>query len=470
MKKFRQWKTNIRLTNTFLIVFILITVFVIVINIIFTGLGVVSYNKITNTDPETLTRKFKEYISFNKTISIKDRGKTFLTDNNAWLQILDDNLTEVYSTYKPSSIPASYTTFKLLNNFKYDINKSYTIFVNNINVDNHEYIYVIGYPLEEIAKHTVVFKPSMLRNAIQKLGLLVTLDLILIVLVLYILLSRKFTTPINKIIGGIDNLAKGNYNINLENKGIFKHVFYNLNQLGETLNKSLASRKEVENIRNEWISSISHDLKTPLSSIRGFAELLKNPDYSFSKDELIEYSNIIWSKSMHIENLINDLNLTNKLKNKLIPLKLARIDVNDLLEDIVLQISGNPLYSNRNIDLQKSSSKINVNIDKSLMERAINNIIINALKHNDDNVNVNISINKTSTANIIIKDNGKGIPQDDLKHVFNKYYRGTNTSSDIEGSGLGMAIAKSIVTSHGGIISIDSSIGVGTEVVISIRL
>lgn len=101
-------------------------------------------------------------------------------------------------------------------------------------------------------------------------------------------------------------------------------AFSNLNNLGKTLGENRKRREELEKMRATWISSISHDLKTPLSSIKGYAEIMKDPDYAFSKEEIQQYSEIIYNKSSYIQSLIEDLNLTYKLKNKAVPLKKKR--------------------------------------------------------------------------------------------------------------------------------------------------
>lgn len=95
----------------------------------------------------------------------------------------------------------------------------------------------------------------------------------------------------------------------------------NLNNLAETLKESKNKREELEKMRENWISSISHDVKTPLSSIKGYAEIMKDPKYTFSSDEILEYSKIIYDKSFYIQELVEDLNFTYKLKTKLCPWK-----------------------------------------------------------------------------------------------------------------------------------------------------
>lgn len=103
-------------------------------------------------------------------------------------------------------------------------------------------------------------------------------------------------------------------------------------------------------------------------------------------------------------------------------------------------------------------------VDKKFLKRALGNLILNAIIHNKDSVQIDISIYKKNRIHITIKDNGRGISEKDLKYIFERYYRGTNTSSSIEGSGLGMAISKQIIDAQDGSINIESALGKGTTI------
>ncbi|UPA30889.1 ATP-binding protein [Terrisporobacter glycolicus] len=109
-----------------------------------------------------------------------------------------------------------------------------------------------------------------------------------------------------------------------------------------------------------------------------------------------------------------------------------------------------------------------MNLDKLLMQRVINNLLYNALVHNDEDVKILVKIFKEDKTHIVISDNGKGISEKDLKHVFDRYYRGTNTGENHKGSGLGMAIAKEVINAHDGEITINSRLDKGTYIEIII--
>lgn len=216
-------------------------------------------------------------------------------------------------------------------------------------------------------------------------------------------------------------------------------------------------------MRVEWISNVPHDLKTPLASIQGYAELLR--DLDVSQLERLEYSEVIERQSIYMKNLLDDFNLTMRLRNQEMPLTLQETRLESFVREIVIDLLNDPQFGQYEISFISDSPDLKWNIDRHLMKRAILNFVYNALIHNDENIAVTIRIN---TDKLTIEDNGKGIPVDDLEQIFERYYRGTNTSN-IRGTGLGMAISRDIIEAHGGKVSLTSKIGIGTTVKIRLN-
>lgn len=240
----------------------------------------------------------------------------------------------------------------------------------------------------------------------------------------------------------IDILVKGNYSTVLKEKGLYKIIFRNLNTLSVTLLGNIKKKELLDKLREDWISSIGHDMKTPLSSIKGFSEILMDTDYSFSKKEVKQYSFIIYEKSLYMESLINDLNFSYKLKNNCVALNLERTNIVEFTQNILNELLLSPEFISRQINFNSTSPSMLLNIDKHLLKRALSNFIINFLTYNDSSVTLSVKvIGNADSVKIIIKDNGKGIPEKDLPYIFERYYRGTNTTTNPKGSGLGMAIA-----------------------------
>ncbi|MCH5138967.1 HAMP domain-containing histidine kinase [Clostridiaceae bacterium UIB06] len=470
MKIINKLKTNWTLTRKFLATMIFIVIVELIVNLIIWRTTII-YTKENQIgfSPQRFTLNFSEHIDFNNNSPFVDKeGIQLITKQNGWIQIIDESAKELFSYNKPKEVPIKYNPIDIVHIYKYDI-ANYTVFISEKQYNNQSFAYIIGFPIDHIAKHTITFDPTAIKSFFGKgFFLLLFVYILIAIIISYFLFGKRMGKPLETIINGINDLSKGNYEKRFLEQGVYTNVFANLNALSETLNENKNKREELEKMREIWISSISHDVKTPLSSIKGYAEIMKDPDYSFSTEEILEYSDIIYNKSLYIQTLIEDLNLTYKLKNKAVPLKIEELNVSLLLQNIIIGILNHPVYSNRNINFYAETDSIKAFADEKLFKRALTNLIFNSLIHNTDEVQVDVSIYQRDGIHIIIKDNGKGIPKKDLEHIFERYYRGTNTTTLVEGSGLGMAISKQIIDAHGGSIFIESILDEGTTVNISL--
>lgn len=220
--------------------------------------------------------------------------------------------------------------------------------------------------------------------------------------------------------------------------------------------------------REDWIANISHDLKTPLSSIKGYSELLADPDYQFSEDEVRNFSEQILQKSNYMDSMIEELRLNEKLMHNSIRLKKEKGNFTVFIEEIIKEILNHPNYSNRKIIFKSNPESIEYSFDHDLMKRCLENLIFNSFIHNDEETTVHIQLNKIGKEiTLRIIDDGIGMNEEDLENLFNRYYRGTNTTNH-KGSGLGMSIAKEVIEAHDGEISVQSHYKKGTEIKINL--
>ena len=222
-------------------------------------------------------------------------------------------------------------------------------------------------------------------------------------------------------------------------------------------------------MRNEWITNITHDLKTPLSPIKGYAELLTS-NADIDKETMQEYGEIILKNVNHTEKLINDLKLTYQLDSGAMPFNPQSVNLVRYMKELAIDIVNDPAFKDRDIVFESSVQNFEICIDMDLFRRAMNNLIINALTHNPQETKVKISVdmNVDKETCICISDNGKGMCEEEQAELFNRYYRGTNTKEKPEGSGLGLAIAKQIITLHNGNIYVKSKVNEGTQFTVTI--
>ena len=223
-------------------------------------------------------------------------------------------------------------------------------------------------------------------------------------------------------------------------------------------------------MRREWIANITYDLKTPLSPIKGYAEVLQD-DTEKTAVEYRRYAGIMLKNAAYMENLIDDLKLTWQLENGTLPVNRREQNIVRFLRELSIDILNRPEYESRMILFECSDNITDetalLSFDTKLFTRAFQNLMINAFVHGtkDTEVTVKIGVSE-SELTINVSDNGGGMSNVAAERLFERYYRGTNTESKTEGTGLGLAIAKNIVELHGGAISVNSTPGAGTSFLI----
>lgn len=463
-----KWK----ITGRFIATIVSVAIIVIVINII--GVVIIIFNGGRNNlangftyfSPEDFAREYEKYLmEDNERIYIHSDGEKILKEKEAWLQVLDEEGYEVYNFQKPVKAKNHYTPVEIIHTYKYITRETMsTIFISEKKLGNVNYSYIIGFPSEMVKRNVFSYDVSNLYTSLR-IGIYIILFLdALIALVFGYIFSRRLTRPLVNIIKDVKSLSEGEYSLEREEKGIYKEIYYNINNLSLKLRDNEIERTKLDKMREEWISNISHDIKTPLVSVKGYAEILSSEEYDCTKEDVKEYSKIIEDKSDYIKELIDDLNLSTRLKNKVLILNKKRANIVNLSRGAVIDILNSPQNSNVNIDFFPTREVIDVDMDEILIKRVITNILYNAIVHNNENVVIEVKVEKKDKVHIIIKDNGKGICKEELKYIFERYYRGTNTGKRHKGSGLGMAIAKDIVEAHCGVIKVESELLAGTTI------
>ncbi|EKN67754.1 HAMP domain-containing sensor histidine kinase [Schinkia azotoformans] len=467
-----KWK----LTGRYLLSVVLVVILVIFMNL-FLGIALLVAQSTFDsplfqereTSPEQFTRRFQKEIIINKHgVTITEKGQKELVKKKAWIQILDENGKEIYSFEVPATIKKKYTPSEMIQMYKYkEVGVNTVVYIGEKKKNGLQLSYLIGIENRDLNRYIISYNNRDILIA-TKIGMAILLIDILIALLIGYLFSKRLTQPLNKLIEDIKKLANHEFEHHTESRGLYKNVFDHLNHLSDQLKVGERERKKLDAMREEWIANISHDIKTPLSSIQGYAEMIKDPDYDFTLDEMREYAGIIEVKSLYIKEVMEDLNLTTRLKNKELSLNKKAVNIVAFLRKIVIDLLNDPKYADRDIQFHVNQETIMVEIDEILFRRAINNLIYNAIVHNEHNVKIIVSVEKDEYTNIMIKDNGKGIKKEELDRIFDRYYRGTNTGAAHRGSGLGMAIANDIIKVHDGRILIHSEVGYGTTIDIQI--
>lgn len=317
---------------------------------------------------------------------------------------------------------------------------------------------VCSYALIEFISNIFFFKNPHY-DPISAIGMIVPMTFIILTSLTFFF--KKIYQYIHKLLYGLEQVSQGNYNVQLDLKksGPFSEVYNNFNHMVNELNR-------ICYMNEDFINNFSHEFKTPIVSINGFANLLLNSKYS--DQECREYLTIIYSESKRLSDLAQDTLLLSKLENTGI---LTNKEVYSL--DKQIKRCMILLYSqteSKKIDIELDLKKILFLGNKELMEHIWINIISNAIKYTNENGKIIIDMSKTDDKVLVaIKDTGIGMSQDEISYIFDKFYQ-VDSSHSNKGLGLGLSITKKIVELHKGKIEVSSILGKGTTFKICLPL
>ena len=409
--------------------------------------------------------------------TLTDQEKQLLSKEKAALQIFNQNGEEVFAY--PAGKKKTFSAIQIALNEKepwnhkentssfYDANSGNLLVVT---AKNEHY-----YPGDEIED---VFTKKFLIGC----GLILLIVFVYLV-ILSIWYGNKFGKPLLHAMRWLKNIAGGKYEEPVSKKGkpvrfrrsgkekwsfrLFRDVTSSLEHLSITLKKNDAMRQVLQQTREEWITGLTHDLKTPLSSIYGYALLLESNQYNWTDRDIQQFGSVMKEKSQYMTTLIDDLSLTYQLKNNSLPAQHVNVEINQFVQKVLLQFINNPTLQNQNIEFVPSSNKIQYFIEEKWFQRIIENLLVNAVKHNNETTTVIVKLSQNANSfTLSISDDGKGMDEKTKELLFERYYRGTNTEESNIGTGLGLAITKQLVHAHNGTISVDSALGKGTTIIL----
>ena len=283
----------------------------------------------------------------------------------------------------------------------------------------------------------------------------VALILLVLDLLLAILFSRWFTNPIRKLSNGAQEIASGNYDVQIK---VERHD--EIGRLAEDFNHMAAEVKRSAQLEKDILANVSHDLRTPLTLIKGYAETVR--DLTGSDDaKRTEQCSIIVDETNRLSTLVNSVMELSKVQSGAERPNLVDFDMSDLCFEVAGRYDALCDKNHWQLDLQ-ANEPCPVSADPAMMERVMHNLLGNAFHHiGADGVVVLRAIPQEKGCRIEIEDHGPGIPPEDLPYIFDRYYRARQDSGRI-GTGLGLSITKAILQQHGFAFGVDSAVGRGS--------
>ncbi len=291
--------------------------------------------------------------------------------------------------------------------------------------------------------------------------------LLITVIVMRRFIQRWFITPLSELRLAMNEISEGNLDkvIDTEYTAEMGELFANYEQMRLRLKESAEERLENERKSRELVSNISHDLKTPITSIRGYVEGIMD-GVADTPEKMNKYIRTIYNKSNELSGLINELTLYSNIDQNMVPYNFRRVSIDDFFGDCMEEI-GLELESEgfrlHYVCLTEPGTEIIA--DSEQLRRVISNIISNSIKYRrgiGDRLEIRILDNRDSVV-VEIEDNGRGIDEKDIPHIFERFFRSdTSRSSVTGGSGIGLSIVKKVIDDHGGKIWATGALGLGT--------
>lgn len=281
--------------------------------------------------------------------------------------------------------------------------------------------------------------------------------------IVFLVIADIIVKPLTRLTNAIKELSNGNYNVRVDNVG--QDEISKLNQGFNQMARQLAKQDET---RQKFISDISHEFQTPLTSIQGFANILKEED--LPKEQRVKYANIILYNSKRLSSLAKNMLQLTLLDREEIELELTNYSLVEQMNRVISTQENQAMEKNIEIVFEMPKKEIFIEGDEQRLEQVWTNIISNSIKYTNEGGLITITMKKNSKdIEISIEDTGIGMSKEVVSHIFERFYR-EDKARNVEGNGLGLAIVKSIVDLHHGKIDILSQVDVGTNFIVRLPI
>lgn len=454
-----------KLIRRFVGIMLLSSVLLIILN--FALLGIYTLNQAPNSSPwitaqevaDNLLQDGNGYILSEKTmLELKNTNIWAIFIDNATMKVIwqTDNL--------PETVPVSYTVSDIASLTRGYID-GYPTFTGEVKNG----LVVLGYPKDSFWKH---MWPSWDYNLIANLPKTVLSVLainIALLFIIYVIANSKLLKSVKPIVSGIQALST-NEEVHIREKGLLSELAVNINKTSDILQTQNRRLRKKETTRANWIAGVSHDIRTPLSMVMGYAGQLEN-DIQLSEDNR-KKATVIVRQSKRIRNLINDLNLASKLEYNMQSVNSERQNLIAVIRQVVVD------FINMNIDekytiewgTDETLTSCPVCIDKDLIKRAVSNLIQNSMNHNEQGCHIFVRvIAENNVCTVVVADNGIGATDEQIVKLNNTpHYMVCDEKTTEQRHGLGLLIVKQIVFAHNGKMLIRHSEYGGFEVDLSL--
>lgn len=300
----------------------------------------------------------------------------------------------------------------------------------------------------------------ILRTSLSSLGIAVLMTGI-IGLVVFAVLTRRIRT-VKNVVRSFEQGETGRRIDNIFSDDEIGSLARSFNEMADTIENQMEKMRHNDSLRRELVANVSHDLRSPLASIRGYLETILIRDKELTPEQRNSYLQIIFKNTLQLSKLVQQLFELSKLEAKDAELNLETFSVAELAQDIIIKLKPDAEKKDLDLAADIDQEAVMTRGDIALLERAITNLLQNAIEHTPRGGIIRLITSKNENSiQITVEDNGPGIDQEDLPHIFDRFYRGKKNHSQ-QSMGLGLAITHKIVELHQSTISVESQKGMGT--------
>lgn len=411
--------------------------------------------------PDDVVRNVAESLNRNEhTYTLSKPAQALLNKKSAWAMLIDNNGKVVWSNHLPKEIPLQYSITEVAKFSRYFL-EDYPVFV----WEHTDGLVIVGYPKNSYGKYPLNFPTEWIKSLPYR-NVALLIGNIALALLLSVLIGTRLIKSIKPLIEGIHELAKEKP-IFVEPKGILVDLANSINDVSMILQRKEMALKERDEARANWIAGISHDIRTPLSMVLGYASQLE--ENNELEKEQRKQAGIIRSQAEKLRQLVSDLNLVSMLEYEMQPLQIKSIRFSRIAREVATDFLNNGLDEKYTINVKVASEEIVVYADEKLLVRAITNLVQNSINHNPDGCEITIEtfiLDDQETACSIVGDNGKGIQSGELSDLFELPYSSKRKCPVTNGHGLGIPMVAKIAKAHHGEFKLESTYGEGIKGII----
>ena len=380
--------------------------------------------------------------------SISDDVMVELKEENAWAILINNDTRQVVwqTDNLPNNVPMQYTLSDIA-----ELTRGYVDGYPTFTGKAENGLMVLGYPKDRFWKHTrASWDYNFIANLPKNTIIILVINTVLIFLI-YVAANSKLLRSIRPITNGIQDLSSGSP-VCIKENGVLFELAEKINKTSEILQKQAEQLRKKETARANWIAGVSHDVRTPLSMIMGYAGQLENSK-NLSEVERKKAA-VIVKQSNRMKDLINDLNLASKLEYDMQPLTMKQENAISIIRQVIVDFMNMNIDDKFPIEWKTADilSACYINADKDLLKRAISNLIQNSINHNEIGCVIYVSVDDGNNAcKICIEDSGIGASDEQIDRLNNTpHYMICDTNTTEQRHGLGLLIVKQIIKGHNG--------------------